>query len=293
MKILEVTTNPMTNEMFDPFYINDDGNIVTSFLNADGETYTSIIVDGSDYPMMDVNDPVQTIHHMVDLKETLENLDDTSIFDDDGVYINIIDDLATNIKLAKETLAGEDAEEADSSEENDDDDEPKLLTFTMPGQVYSTKFDSINWDWNCEHIADIEAALCQFHEMVTEMMASKKQPSELIETADQILQHMNINTDYIFPLANSITDREMAIIKMFDAFAAYSTIFAYTKELCAKRQASNDLNQLINIIQSIPNNNTGDSDEASLYMSGMDDDDVTDVHEAAEAIKTDTEVNVE
>ena len=125
------------------------------------------------------------------------------------------------------------------------------------------------------------------------MMASKKQPSELIETADQILQHMNINTDYIFPLANSITDREMAIIKMFDAFAAYSTIFAYTKEFSAKRQANNDLNQLINIIQSIPNDNVGDNDESSMHMSGMDDDDVTDVHEAAEAIKTDMGVNVE
>ena len=68
---------------------------------------------------------------------------------------------------------------------------------------------------------------------------------------------------------------------MFDAFAAYSTIFAYTKEFSAKRQANNDLNQLINIIQSIPNDNVGD------------DDDVTDVHEAAEAIKTDSEVNVE
>lgn len=292
MKILEVTTNPMTNEMFDPFYINDDGNIVTSFLNADGENYTSIIVDGSDYPMMDVNDPVQTIHHMVDLKETLENLDDTSMFEDDGVYINIIDDLATNIKLATETLAGEDAEEADSSEENDDD-EPKLLTFTMPGQVYSTKFDSINWDWNHEHIKDIEAALCQFHEMTAEMMAGKKQPSELIETADQILQNMNLDTNYIFPLANSVTDREMAIIKMFDVFAAYSTIFAYTKEISAKRQANNDLNQLINIIQSIPNDNVGDGDESSMHMSDMDDDDVTDVHEAAEAIKTDMGVNVE
>ena len=125
------------------------------------------------------------------------------------------------------------------------------------------------------------------------MMAGKKQPSELIETADQILQHMNINTDYIFPLANSITDREMALIKMFDAFAAYSTIFAYTKEISAKRQANEDLNQLINVLQSIPNDNVGDSDEASLYMSGMDDDDVSDVHEAAEAIENDVEVDVE
>lgn len=271
MKILEIKTlSGLTNEECAELIkkrTETDTNGVYMYIpkNEKEDEFIMIKTDPEEFvPDTTDDDSMYSYMHGV-WKDIIENRDNYEIDDDD--FDIIVDKL-------EEELAGMtcDISKYDDfdSEVDESEDIDKLIIRTIPGDNFVIPMDTINWDHNIEIMGDIENNMIAFHESIREMMAGRIQPDEVINTADTILGNLNINIPYIFPQVEATSKREIALLKMFDAYAAYATLYSNTAYQKSIKDANNAIQELIYTIQ---NANINDAD------------DVSDVIEAAEDIK--------
>ena len=265
MKILEVKPRERIEieEEFNQVCCEDD-EIIINFVNPSHVTYTSVRIDGSDYPMFDVDNPVQLLQFMCDLRDYIDNMDDTRVFGDEETFINVIDSIESTINEIKSDCTGEEEEEQEQ-----DDGEMKFRVMNTMNMVAGIPYSSINWDQNSENLDDLEEAMDVFHQKIAEMMAGEIDFTEVLDTAESVLNNVGMPTDYTFPNAKNVSRREMAILKMFDAYAIYAKLFAYTGMYLARKET---VNQFQDIISKLGANDSGV------------DEDVSDVYEASDAI---------
>jgi hypothetical protein len=265
MRILEVKPRERIEieEEFNQVYCEDD-EIIINFINPSHVTYTSVRIDGSDYPMFDVDNPVQLLQFMCDLRDYIDNMDDTRVFGDEETFINVIDSIESTINEIKSDCTGEEEEEQEQ-----DDGEMKFRVMNTMNMVAGIPYSSINWDQNSENLDDLEEAMDVFHQKIAEMMAGEIDFTEVLDTAESVLNNVGMPTDYTFPNAKNVSRREMAILKMFDAYAIYAKLFAYTGMYLARKET---VSQFQDIISQLGANDSGV------------DEDVSDVYEASDAI---------
>ena len=261
MKILNILLKEKINEgdEFNPVYI-DGSEIVVNFLDDSKETYTSLRIDGTDYPMIDLSDTVQMLQFLCDLRDYLDEMDDTTVFGDEDTFIRTTDIIDSNIRYIKEECVGD-------TQDQSEDDEDKFRIINSMNMVAGIPFSSVNWDNNAENLEDIEGAMDMMHQQIADMMSGEIDFTEVLDTAEQVLGMIGMPTDYNFPNIQNVSRREVAILKMFDAFAVYAKLFAYTGVYRTRKEV---LEQFQDTISQLTPNNT--------------DDDVSDVYEASEAI---------
>ena len=270
MKILEIKTlSGLTSEECAELIkkrTETDTNGVYMYIpkNEKEDEFIMIKTDPEEF-VPDTNDDDSMYSYMHGVwKDIIENRDNYEINDED--FDIIVDKL-------EEELAGMtcDISKYDDfdSEVDEAADVDNLIIRTMPGDNFAIPKDTINWDHNIEIMDEIENNMIAFHESIRNMMAGRVQPDEVIDTADVILGNININVSYIFPQVEAVSKRELAILKMFDAFAAYSSLYTNAVSHKSIKDANNVIQELLYNIQAANN----------------DIDDVSDVIEAAEDIK--------
>ena len=270
MKILEIKTlSGLTNEECAELIkkrTETDTNGVYMYIpkNEKEDEFIMIKTDPEEFvPDTTDDDSMYSYMHGV-WKDIIENRDNYEIDDED--FDIIVDKL-------EEELAGMtcDISKYDDFDSEVDEavDADQLIIRTMPGDNFAIPKDTINWDHNIEIMGEIENNMIAFHESIRNMMAGRVQPDEVIDTADTILGNLNINVSYIFPQVEAVSKRELAILKMFDAYAAYSSLYTNTAYQKSIKDANNAIQELLYNIQAANN----------------DVDDVSDVIEAAEDIK--------
>lgn len=226
MKILEIKPNEKF-EINTAIETTDDVIRVSipSDIADDGEICTVITIDGNEYPDFDNTNAAQTLELFMQLRDNLNMMEDTSMFGSEENYINCMDTIGTMIEdLMAESMV--DDQMSDDQSDSYEEEESALRIITTTGDVYHTPYSSVNWQHNAEHVDSIEEAMCTFQTMVAEMYAGKRSVEDVTNTAESVLDNMSVNTEYEFPMAKDVTKREMATIKMFDAFAAYAVIYA-------------------------------------------------------------------
>ena len=304
MKILEIKPNEVfeLNSIIDT--TADCINVrIPCGVNDSGEVFTTISIDASEYPDFDNTDDAQTLELFMQLRDTLNMMEDTSVFGSEENYINCIDTIDTMIEdLMAESMV--DDPMSDDQVDYDEEEEPALRIITTTGDVYHTPYASINWQHNAEHVDSIEEAMCAFQTMVAEMYAGKTSVDDVTDTAESVLDNMSVNTEYEFPMAKNVTKREIATIKMFDAFAAYSVIYAQSLMHREKIHWYNTLGDMVNFTKHfVEEFKNADSDAArkaaiegiEAFLNGfslldeskdeVDDEAIADVMEAANDIK--------
>lgn len=182
-------------------------------------------------------------------------------------------DIDNQMHSYSEDIAKYDSYDGEENEEPEDESIFRILT--SMGDVYTTPYDSINWDHNADNIEVIEESLNSMHTIVARLMAGQATVEEVDETATEALAGMNLKTNYAFPVEN-VSPREIAILKMFDAYSAYSSIFAYAAAFKAYRDSNQRFEDFQEGISSL-------IQSMSEGISGVDiDDDISDVADAAE-----------
>ena len=271
MKILKVKANETLE--FDNMVTMTDESIditIPTDVTDDGELCTIISVDASEYPDFDNTDDMQTLELLRQLYETIMTLEDTSVFGSAETFINCMDALDTMIEdLDAESMVGSIDVDDD---EDESEEEPSLNLITMPGDVYHTAYNSINWKHNADNVKSIEKAMHTFQTMLCEMYAGKTSIDDVEFTAESVLDNMSINTDYEFPMINDMGKREMATVKMFDAFAAYAVIYAHSLMHREKISCFNTINDIVNFTKSfVQEFKNADSDvERKAVIEGME-----------------------
>lgn len=303
MKILEIKPNEKF-ELNTTIETTDDVIRVSipSDISDDGEICTVITIDGNDYPDFDDTEDAQTLELFMQLRDTLNLMDDTSAFGSEENYINCMDTIGTMIEdLMAESMVDD---PSDYQTDSDEEEEPALRIITTTGDIYHTPYASVNWQHNAEHVDSIEEAMCTFQTMVAEMYAGKTSVEDVTDTAESVLNNMSVNTEYEFPVAKDVTKREMATIKMFDAFAAYAVIYAQSLMHREKINWYNTLGDMVNFtkhfVQEFKNADSDVSRKAAIegmeaFLDGfsfidgsedeVDDEAIADVMEAANDIE--------
>jgi hypothetical protein len=230
--------------------MNDVINVkIPTGIDDDGELCTVISIDSSEYPDFDNTDDNQVLELFMQLRDFM---DDMSVFGSEEEYNNCLDCIDTIIEdmMATTMVGGVDVADDDFDKDPVDSDEyeeePALRIITTTGDIYHTPYASVNWQHNAEHVDSIEEAMCTFQTMVAEMYAGKTSVEDVTDTAESVLDNMSVSTEYEFPMAKDITKREMATIKMFDAFAAYAVIYAQSLMHREKTSWYNTLGDMVN-----------------------------------------------
>ena len=256
MKILEIRPNERIE--FDTMIedMNDVINVkIPTGINDDGELCTVISIDSSEYPDFDNTDDNQVLELFMQLRDALSIMDDTNAFGSEEEYNNCLDCIDTMIEdlMATTMVGGVDVADDDydrDTVEGDgyDEEEQYLRIITSTGDIYHTAYDSINWSHNADNLKSIEEAMCTFQTMIAQMYSGKTTVDEVTEMAEGVLDNMSVDPNYVFPQAKDVTQREMATIKMFDAFAAYAVIYAHSAMYNEKRNSDNRFEAVIKMM---------------------------------------------
>lgn len=200
-----------------------------------------------------------------------ESLNRVNVDDDEPVESTVEEEPETQPE--PETKPESETQPEEESIKPEEEPEKSVIQIMLAnGDVYSMDADNVDWDKNSENIEQIEQFLVDFQVAIIKMMADQMSVEEVEETADAVLKGMNLPSYYIFPRTSvKPTKRETVILKMFDAYAAYAKIFAYTASYRTRKMVQNELaEEFMKII------NLNDGSEPS--------DDISDVFDAAESI---------
>ena len=272
MKILEVNKINLNEEETERLTIRD--NIVDVKAHIGEDLFINIKIDTEEELVATYDDDAMYSFYYELNNKLIAERDDLNLTEEEFELMAY--DIDNQMHSYSEDIAKYDSYDGEENEEPEDESIFRILT--SMGDVYTTSYDSINWDHNADNIEVIEQSLNSMHTIVARMMAGQATVEEVDETATEALSGMNIKTDYAFPVEN-VSPREIAILKMFDAYSAYASIFAYAAAFKAYRDSNKRFEEFqegINgLIQSM-----------SEGISGVDIDDISDVDEAVENINT-------
>lgn len=294
MKILEM--KKWTIESSEPCDIMEldkrkDGVYVTCFTDPEVPYLVTFKIDPEEL-VIDEDDDDAMYSFFYELINTLiTNRDEFEITDEE--FETVVKNLEQDMKRHTDDISKyddfddeivEDKDVEDDDEEDEEDDNPPVdfdnSILLMTGDRFGFNQDAVNWDeFTGENLLKLQHDLELIHTNLINMYAGRINPGEIIDDATNIINNqLGFPDNYIFPMAKpDISDRELALIKMFDVHAMYFKLYknaAVRDEKAQTQQTMDSFSQ--EILKVMMEASAAENDDKY---------DVSDVIEAAEDIR--------